>query len=86
MTLRTIRFSPWLLLLALIAGCGDSDNDNFVFTNTNLTPTRRVFAVYMVGSDLESKYDSATDDLLEMADGFATLTTAEKERLVLGQN
>ena len=83
MTRRTIRLSPWLLLLAFIAGCGDSSNDNFVFTNSNLTPNRRVFAVYMVGSDLESKYDSGTDDLLEMADGLASLTATEKENLAL---
>lgn len=74
-----------LALLLSFAGCGDQNRDDFVFTNTQpqAVSQRRLLAVYMVGSDLESKYGAATDDLNEMVDGLGRLSAAEVEQLDL---
>jgi hypothetical protein len=66
-----------------LAGCGGTQQD-FVFTGgAGPAPAGRVMAVYMVGSDLESGFDAASDDLLEMVDGLTSLSAAEREELSL---
>ncbi len=42
---------------------------------------RRLLALYMVGSDLESDGDFGTADLLELAAGYTSLLAAEQNRL-----
>jgi hypothetical protein len=44
---------------------------------------KRLLAVYMVGSDLESQSNAGTEDFNEMVTGYNTLTTAEKNSIDL---
>lgn len=72
-----------LSLTVILAGCGGSQTD-FVFTNSSSdAPSGHVMAVYMVGSDLESDFDAATQDLLEMVDGLQGMSVDERQELEL---
>lgn len=80
----SLRLRAVSLLLAFgLSGCGSSDS--FVITNppSNPAPTRKLLAVYMVGSDLQSAFEAGRDDLLEMVDGLATMTEQERSELDL---
>ena len=57
---------------------GNFDNDD------NISPQIRKFlAIYMVGSDLESRDGLATKDLLELINGYKALSEEEKEKVYI---
>lgn len=64
-----------------LAGCG-ADQD-FVFTSPQAEPTTKLMAVYLIGSDLESRGAAGTADLNEMVDGLNQMTPAERRELDL---
>lgn len=59
------KYFPLTLLASSIALTGCNSNDHDAPVTKSVTPTRTVL-IYMVGSDLESKGDAASNDLAEM--------------------
>jgi hypothetical protein len=68
------------LMVAIMTACGSSNSHN---PSPPPSPAngKVLFAVYMVGSDLETNGDFATGDLLDMIDGYAQLDAVGKESL-----
>jgi hypothetical protein len=68
------------LICTIMMACGSSNSHN---PSPPPSPSngKVLFAVYMVGSDLETNGDFATGDLLDMIDGYAQLDAVGKESL-----
>ncbi len=52
---------------------------NYNFSDIKKDKNKKLIILYMVGSDLESSYKSATKDLIELSDGYKSLTEAQKK-------
>jgi len=68
------------LICTILMACGSSNSHN---PSPPPSPSngKVLFAVYMVGSDLETRWNFATGDLLDMIDGYAQLGAVDKESL-----
>jgi hypothetical protein len=63
-----------ILMLNLI-GCGESDKVN------NDKNASMLFAIYLTGSDLESRGNAGTNDLLELVKGYNQLSKVEQDNI-----
>lgn len=67
-----------VLICGLLCSCGDSGSE------PSTAPDKQMFfAMYMVGSDLESSGNHGTNDLLDIVEGYRRLSTAERNNLGL---
>lgn len=73
------------LMSIVLNGCGD--DESYVFTSAPaplpVQTSGKLMAVYMVGSDLESRDGAGSEDLREMVDGLKSMTAAERDQLNL---
>lgn len=84
-------FRKWksLALVALtsytLSGCGGSENYVFSAAPAPLPVqvNSKLLAVYMVGSDLETRDGAGSTDLQEMVDGLKSMSAGEREELDL---
>ena len=74
------KFTIFLLFSIIVFSCSgggksssNTSTDSSFKIDTNLSG-ETFFALYMVGSDLESDGDAGTTDLLELIDGYNKLT------------
>ena len=67
--MKRLRFVRWFIVVLGIffLGCGGGGGDG---TQPSSTHQKTLFAVYMVGSDLESSNSAGTSDLMEIANGL----------------
>ncbi len=79
-----VRVIILLLVFIFLISCGggSSGSNSKSYGNINTNPPKAVFlAIYMVGSDLESRGEAATTDLLELINGYKNLLASEKEKI-----
>lgn len=67
-----------VLICGMLCSCGDSGSEPSTATGKQM-----FFAMYMVGSDLESRGNHGTNDLLDIVKGYRRLSTAERNNLGL---
>ncbi|MCJ8500122.1 clostripain-related cysteine peptidase [Desulfatitalea alkaliphila] len=74
---RSGLISLTMLICSLVLACGSSDTP----APTSTHGGKVLLATYMVGSDLESRHNLATKDMMDMIHGYTQLGTLDRDGL-----